>query len=291
MLKFSEYLNKNKEPESILSWDGSFASTRHLKKDSLKEHLIVEKLGDLVLQATGKVIHNTGIFSLTPQTTIHDHYKAYDKIHDHPKILPKKITNSHRQAIINYANTASIYSEGGHGSSHNINNYLRNRSGNHELKVLHHSHEKVKEGVEQLSSAFTPENTNRVGIQTFSGIPNHIGEQLEKSPIGSKHTLAGFTSTSTDYKIATEFANQYLDTSKTTGHLHMLVAHVEPGAGLSVVHHSPFNEDEILLHHGAHITYRGSETNTDDDGNTMTEHYITVHPTHKHLDEYEPYTE
>lgn len=309
MLKFSEYLNKN--PESILNWDGSFASNRHQEKESilswgsshselrnkkiqehqaqdqsiLTESQIIQHPDTNILEPTGLKIKDQG-----PPLDLIGKPSAifYDRIHKHPSIIPQQLTQSDQYAIKNYSFMPSE-SERGHGSSHNINNYLRNRSGFHDLKVLHHSPENVEKSVRRLSAAFTPENTNRTAIKTYSGIPTNIGEHLLQSPIGSKHTLAGFTSTSTDFTVANGYALCAMDQSH---HIkHFLVAHVEPGAGLSIVKHSPYDEDEILLHHGAHITYRGSEPNKDQYNNISYFHHITVHPTHKSLDDYEPYKE
>jgi hypothetical protein len=217
-----------------------------------------------------------------------DNGQYFDSVHGHPDIIPQKLTKDHLQSIKDYTHTSSDDPDGD-GSSKNINSYLRNRLSNDPNpphKVMHQNPDDVEFRTKQLTSVFTPENTNRKPVQVFSGIPPSIGKQLTDSKPGTKHTLAGATSTSTSRDTARGYGIDHARNERANiDHPHMLVCHVEPGAGLSLAHHSRFEENEMLLHPGAHVTYRGSEVT--DDGEHL--HHVTVHNTHKPLDEYPDY--
>lgn len=306
MIKFKDFIKKN-PIESILSWDGSFAAIRdkipesilswkssnqeakNLQNDSRDSKTSKDSDEDLteglvVAPKDKEWVEDTGSEKLNSIGA------KYDVVHDHPDIKPTALSKDHIEAIKHYTETKSVDKDGW-GSSHNLNAYLRNRSDSSNRpkhQTEHHEPEQVEKGVQRLSSAFTPKNTNNTPIRTYSGIPPSVGERLRKSKVGTRHTLAGFTSTSTSVSTAQEFAFQHAENEEEM-FPHMLICHVEKGAGLSLAHHSAHPEHEILLHHGAHITYRGSETDEDEDGNETHYHHVTVHPTHKPLEEYGPY--
>jgi hypothetical protein len=294
MIKFSDFV-KNDPKESYLNYDGSFAAIRNNKKESIlswpsshaeirsgnkhskksiKESIVPPPTDD-VLQHTHKIITTDG-------------YRSFDEIHDHPDIRPQKLSQEHLDSIKDYSQTKSEDPDGD-GSSKNLNGYLRNRLSNDPKtphKVTHQHPEDVEFRAKQLMSAFTPENTNRKPVQVFSGIPPSIGNKLRQSSVGAKHLLAGFTSTSTSRETARGFGVDHARAEdENIEHPHIMVCHVEPGAGLSIAKHSTFSENEILLHPGAHVTYRGSEFNHEG----IHLHHVTIHNTHKPLDEYPEY--
>lgn len=211
---------------------------------------------------------------------------TYDAdVHDHPDIKPAGLTPEHEQAIEEYTNMHQAK----HSSSSHMNNYLRNRAGEKDKYFgKAHTEEAVKGAIKRLSSAFTPENTNRRPVEVYTGVPEHIGNKFANSEPGSKRALAGFTSASTSRRTAHDFATGYNGYRNNEAHiLHMKLM---PGAGLSAVHHSEASEDEFILHHGAHVVYHGSEHHPNADGTTTHVHKITVYPSHKPLEKYGEYT-
>lgn len=265
---------RKKKHLPMLSWDSSFAERRN-KKKALKE--------------AAPVVSNK-------KTAIGKHEMM--GIEEHPDAaLPHTLSKEHEKAIVKYTSESSSGNEG-HASSGNMNAYLRNRAGDKTQKIIGKgTHPKVKEAVHRLSSAFTPENTNKKPIVTFSGVPKHIGEHFLKAEKGSQHALAGFTSTSTDHGHAIEFAHSYnYGLSKT---IHMIRFYVHKGAGLSTSYVKPenpkfsphehelnsFGEKEVILNHGAHVTYHGTEK-TKLEGSNVFVHHLEVHPHRTELHEY-----
>jgi hypothetical protein len=247
MIKFKDFIKKKKL--NVISWVG-----HHEIKKSIKENFFG---------------------------------KDYDKeFHDHPDVTPNGLTHSHITAINNFTSAGS-YSKTGHSSSRNINGYLRNKEGSkdNESAIFGHTKEDVHAAVKNLSSAFTPQNTNRKEIVVHSGVPEHIGKTLKQSGEGSQHHIAGFTSTSSSSEVAHNFARNYGGKEH-----HVIEYHVKPGAGLSVAQHSSIpDENEVILHHGAKITYHGSTASKNEKGIVTHVHKVTVHNEHKPLEEYGEY--
>lgn len=226
----------------------------------------------------------------------------YDKkFHDHPNVTPRNLTVAHLHAIGNYAMAKSRDVDDGHGSSSNVNNYLRNKEGAKDVGFIHHSEADVLKSVKTLSSAFTKENTNRDTITTHGGVPKHIGDMLmnrsrsgafDTKNVGKQYNLPGFTSTSSKKHTAKYFAESYSRAGGHVGEKHMVEYTIHPGSGLSIAKHSEFPENEVLLHHGAKVTYNGT-TQSDDprDGALVLTHSLTVHGPehHKPLSEYGSY--
>lgn len=211
--------------------------------------------------------------------------------HDDDSVKPKNITSEQSRAIVNYTSMKSADVECGHGSSKNVNGYLFNRMGHRSRCVEHHEPEDVLNSVKTLSSAFTKENTNRKPITTYGAIPKQYGNTLEKSKSGTIHRFPGFTSTSSDYRVAKDFAHMYADElPEDMRECHIVKYTVNPGAGLSVVRHSDYPEDEILIHHGTHVEY--SHTEDKDIHGTRTKiHHVTAHNKHIPLTEYGVYSD
>lgn len=278
MKTFKNYLlNKN---NFILSWDSGHAEQRD-------ENITEEVTNTTHEEVWGKhVVHKNNKYNKRDGCYNGD-------IHDHPDVKPKGLTN--RDSVIHYAETPSDHYNG-HGSSKNINGYLRNRMGDKKVGIIEHQTESVLDSVKKLSSNFTPENVNRKELTSYSGVPEHIGKKLEASKSGDIHHLAGFTSTSTAPHTAVHFAkNAAMETDNPHIH-HIIKFTVQSGAGMSIAHESSFGENEILLHHGAKTTYSHTEINHGRSDNLPDApkvethiHHVTVHPEHKNLDDYGSY--
>ena len=277
MTTFKKYLERNRTPmlTRILSWDSGFRDIESPVSEEKTERTNVDKWGSY--SNRGKKTNSQGA--------------TYDAgIHDHADVKPKRL--KHAPSVQHYTTTPSEDTHGA-GSSKNINGYLRNKMGDKTVGVLHHSHADVHEAIKKLSSNFTPENTNRKAVTTYSGIPDHIGDKLEKSKAGDIHHLAGFTSTSTATKTATDFATQSASIDSVR---HVIQFHVKPGAGLSVASKSKHPENEVLLHHGARIEYSHTVSNVGKShGGSRAKnietriHHVIVHPDHLKLDSYGSY--
>lgn len=192
-----------------------------------------------------------------------------DSIHFHPAIEAdfddeqKKIIRKHTS------------------SSKRTNRYL------HELQTgsLEEPNEYIEHDIKKLSSAFTPENTNRKPIITYSGIPYLLGRNFLDMPAKSKHTISRFTSTTTSRKEAIDYAKER-SLKYNKNDLHILKCYNKPGSGISVAPKSTYpEENEFLLHHGAHVTYIGS-TIDDDSERPVYTHHVIVHSTHTPIEEY-----
>ncbi len=292
MKTFKEYL---KEKKQILSWDSANAENRPSILSWDSGHTEVRDcVTDITEEVTYRTSEDAWSYSgdspndITKRNKKGATYTA--SIHDHPEVKAKRLKNV---AAIDAYTSASSNSVTGHGSSKNINGYLRNRLGDKSMHVETHSPEAVHKSVQALSSNFTKENTNRKAITTYSGVPSHIGKKLESSKAGDVHHLAGFTSTSTDRSVASDFANNH---AESIGIKHVVKFHVHPGAGLSVAAHSPYNENEVLLHHGAKTVYSHTVVNKGKVHHgeysfreEIHIHHVDVHPEHLPLSAYGSY--
>ena len=275
MKTFKEF-NKDKPPkipkkkESNLGWDSGHKEARDKKK--LKEDYNAQN-------------------SIGDDSHVTENGNPYNgHFHDDPDVKPQKLSETHKNAIHNYCSTPSDH-KSGHASSQNMNNYLRNRDGEKDKHVLHHNEKDVESSILKLSSAFWhKENTNKKPIETYGGIPHHIGEKLEKSGKGATHHLSGFTSTSSSQKTATDYGHGYKN-QHSKNPTHVIKYNIHPGAGLSAVHHSRWSENEVILHHGAKIKYSHTTKHDDGYGGDVKVHHVTVHPDHKKLSEYGKYDE
>lgn len=278
MLSFLDFINQKQItlPVSVLSWDGSFAAMR--KSISLQPGMTAFPVETNESSSVDIPLEHTG--TTVPHTD-------YDEIHTHPNIRPQNILPEHKVAIVHYVSTGSK-GKNGFAASSNMNNYLRNRMGDKTVGIKFDQPEgRVKDSVRELSKAFTPENTNKQSVISYTGVPPKIGHQLARSARGSTHHLPGFTSTSTDFNHAEDYGQSSSRRHNDPHNAHVIQCHVLPGAGLSVATHSNYeDENEIVLHHGAKVTYNGTNQRTAPDGSTTHIHHVTVHPEHVNLDDY-----
>jgi hypothetical protein len=185
-------------------------------------------------------------------------------VHEHPSIMPTSITPEDTKAIKYYC---SPFNNSPSASTH-MNNYLRNRSGDNSASItqmkMHKDTKKddskFREAVNNLANSFTPENTNRIPLITYGGIPKKIGEKIGGLNGGEFH-IPGFTSTSTDFSTAHAFAKSYTAEDKrnfgeTDGIPHVVRYHIqagnkdEAGPARTFAIHSGCDEEEVGLNHG-----------------------------------------
>ena len=234
----------------------------------------------------------------------------YHELHDHPDFKPQALSERHMLALRGYSEGEKHGSMGYMGSP-NVNAYLRNRAGEKDKQIWpgvaaqrgvygkspsDADVSKVKKAVRRLSSVFTKENTNKITATVYGGVPASIGQKLMAAGPNSHHHIAGFTSTSTDESTGEKYSREhaYNDEAKD---LHMIVYHLQPHTAVSVVHHSSFSENEMLLHHGAHIEYHHTEEEPADNRywkigkyDKFYTHHVTVHPDSKSLSKYGKYS-
>jgi hypothetical protein len=293
MLSYGSSFREVPEKESVLSWDSSFGEARPKPSEtSPKKPTKVNE--DAIKKGTSSDWEMTTLMDYEHHLNSNSQGATYNgSIHHHQDYEPQHLTDSHKESIKHYVQTPSEHQEGhqeGHSSSSNMNGYLRNLSGEKKQGIVGgHEPEEVRRSIKKFSFAFTPENTNRKPVTTYGGVPEHIGRKLATSKVGSKHTLAGFTSTSTSKATAKSYGESYKPFKghgRREGATHVVQYHVEPGAGLSVAPHSKYSENEFTLHHGAHVTYNGSERHRDENGQGIIVHHLTVHNTHKPVDDY-----
>lgn len=209
------------------------------------------------------------------------------KIHDHPDFASNITSKEHSNAIRKFTEGHFDHPQG----SGAINSYLRNRTGEASSKGIHHS---LKEGdvhkaVKTLSSAFTKEHTNKKPMATFGAVPPHTAKFMARKGHGGVTALGGFVSTSTDSAVAHKFSGMHYGTKGTDESPHHVVRyHLPEHTGLSAVHHSPHEENEVILHHGSKATYMGGKK-IYHDGEAVHLHDVMVHPDTNPLEKYPPY--
>lgn len=302
MKTFKEFFANTKEPISWLSWDGSHAairdkvklpkeswlnydgSFRAIRKSSLKEE-------ELTSNIRWSQWNNSYMKPGSQGTTTNKKGKYYDKIHDDSQIVPND-SEDEVPSIGHYCSTESKDSKNGHCSSANVNNHLRHLAGQPVSEggegsqgiVGGHSPDKVRDAIRDLSATFKG-NTNRKPLKVFAGIPKHIGEKIEASGQGAVHRNPGFLSTSTEQGMGLDYATQYAEKDHVDTH-HVVQLHLHPGAGRSVVHHSRFEENEVLVHHGAKMVYSHTENHETPSGHPLKLHHLEVFPDHEKLENY-----
>lgn len=212
------------------------------------------------------------------------HGVYHHAIHTHPEVGPTVVRDNDRQAIDRYTGSYSA----------TINGYLRYRAGDRSYGQHPGNGERVhkdtEEKIKNLSNVFSKGNTNRIPMHTWSGVPAHVGTDLMNSSIGSYHHIAGFTSTSTHKSTANSFAVGHAGSGDSDRHI--IHYKVQKGAGLSVAAHSAYDENEVILHHGAQIKYRGTTVYHPKDDSTLSHkvhvHHVTVYPKSLPLSKYGP---
>ncbi len=269
---FGEIRKNKKLPDNpFLDWKSSFGEIR---KKSIKEE-IEERLKH-VGNKVGPMI-----------STVDD--DRYDEIHEHPDIKSRTgFNDDERKSIFDYSEASKWDSERGHASSSNMNEYLRHRMGNFASKIIgDHAEEKVKSSIAKLRTIFRPEHTNRKPIETYTGVPQHVGEKLNNMEPGQHTHFPGFTSSSTHIGVGASFAEGFYNQNFGSPPPHVIKFHVHPGAGVSIAPHSYYKaEDEILLNHGSKVVHTGKRTRMNIGGVDCIVHHMEVHPETMSLDQY-----
>lgn len=185
----------------------------------------------------------------------HHNFDWYDdEVQDlhHDKDI-KKTGSFDKESIRTFTSGKS----GKKNSSEDLNSYLRDL---HE--GLTKKNETKHKAVRKLVSNFTPENTNRVKLHhLYSGIPQHIGEEIMQSEKKSVHVTPGVQSFTSQLGVASEFAEGYPENDFENG-IHIIHAKtMHPGVGMTVANesHHP-HENEIITRPGNHAIYHGTET-------------------------------
>lgn len=281
MKSFKEFFTNTKEPTQWLNWNGDFSSIR---KEPLNEE-------ELTPNVRWNHFSGTRMKPGSKDTRLSNKGKYYDKIHDDSQIVPND-SDDEVPSISHYCSTESKDSKNGHCSSANVNNHLRHlagqkvsEGGEHTQGIVGgHSPEKVQQAIRDLSATFKG-NTNRKPVKVYAGIPKHIGEKIQSSDKGTVHRNPGFLSTSTEEGQALDYASQYAEKDDTDIH-HVVQLHLHPGAGRSAVHHSRFEENEVLVHHGAKMVYSHTEDHETPSGHPLKVHHLEVFPDHEPMEKY-----
>lgn len=285
MKTFKELLQDTEIP--WLDWDASHASFRHLVKPINEDSI------------PWKEWSNT---TLNTNPVFNKHNSSYDSnFHDHPDIIPQDHDTT-VPAINHYSSATTFNPTIGHATSTNINGHLRYLSGvKHKSNLLQLNHgisgdfspTKVQEAIRSLSDTFTPENTNRIPVQVYAGIPPHIAKTLDKSKVGSIHYNPGFQSTTSNPKIAVEYAKVHniyeTDKDDPTAQKHIIHYYAHPGSIRSIAHHSQYSENESLINHGTKMEYQGSINTTTQDGTPLKIYRMVVHNDRIPLEKYKKY--
>ena len=300
MKSFKEFFTNTKEPISWLNWDSSHMAirdkvklpkTNYLNYDGSFAAIRKEPLKEEELTPNVRWNTWTGSRMKHSNATKNNKNAFYEKIHDDPQVVPND-TDDVVPPINHYCRTPSNDRYGGHASSSNVNNHLRHlagqkvsEGGEHTQGIIGgHSQEKVQQAIRDLSATFKG-NTNRKPIKVYAGIPKHIGEKIQSSDKGTVHRNPGFLSTSTEEGQAMDYASQYAEKDNVGTH-HVVQLHLHPGSGRSVAHHSNFEENEVLVHHGAKMVYSHTEDHETPSGHPLKVHHLEVFPDHEPLENY-----
>jgi hypothetical protein len=278
-IKLSPPKTKRK-PEPFLSWDGSFSSNRGTIDDKTfnsmygdaGEPINEEMAGDFFLgnRKPAKWYNpevNPNDYKEADQTaTIYDSNNGttFHAIHGSRDVRPQNLSEAQSKAVVDYCSASS--KETPNSSAPVMNAVLRLRSGDNTTRKPHTHDDLVKDdsevtrNIEKLANTFTPENTNRIKIKSYAGIPQRIGERIDKNP-GGKFHMAAFTSSSTRPQTALTFAMGYRkqpkkynpDADTAPVEHHMMVLHHDEGDGvktagasMSVAYKSPYIENEVV---------------------------------------------
>jgi hypothetical protein len=152
-----------------------------------------------------------------------------------------------------------------------MNSYIKNQHGHFCKTIGSHTDYDIENSIEKLKSAFTPENTNKKIINTTGAILRHHGEDLEEH---GQVKLHGFTSTSSSEDVADNHCQRYKIQNTENGirHDHIVDYKVHPGCGLSVVQHSDYIENEVLLKPG--VTMKRISTQLHE---LSPNHFVKIH--------------
>lgn len=220
---------------------------------------------------------------------------GYDKIHDHPDIKAKKIGTFNIQHYLKPHTNNSVLANRYLDQLYNNDNPQVDET---DIDEKNNRVEGLTKHIKNLSKLFTPDNTNKKPIITYSGIPTRIGEKLLNSKKNSKHTFGRFVSVSTAFRTAYNFG---IDHRKNNKDVHILKSYSTPGSLLSIAKYSPYpSENELITNHGAHVIYHyttKNDTHDKEDTDYINNyykkpdkeiyiHHVTILPTNTPLEKY-----
>lgn len=178
----------------------------------------------------------------------------------------EKLTPQQRKILYDY--TKNTY--------HQINRHLRSKYGVEDLipveKFKEYDPADIEDKIGIISSAFTPENTNRNSTTVYTGIIPSFGKKLIDN-IGKTMNFAGFTSTSLDRSTGLNFGEFYADDREN---IYVIKCICPPHTILDIrtVSKNP-SEEEQLINHGAKFKVLGYDIDTKTYPNTKI-HEIRV---------------
>lgn len=296
MIKFKDWLRKIpsvKEVPFLPYWDGSFSGSRSKKPTSEIPFLphwdgsfasirqkIANKLRGQVDEAAKATVPFMGVSYQPPKLPNERPWKdltktesawskqagkkvrnkyggSHSKIHLHPDYKLNSVNEDQREALEGYTM----------GDSGSINSHLRETAKGSKtgMSWRKSAHKQAK----HLYSLFTPENTNKQELHTYSGVPHEgIGEHLLTMKPGDESHTPNFMSSSHDPSIARLFASGHYDYDNDNEYgsnprhiihwIHSKPKHSKvPGTAISAGADSEHDEEEFITAPGAHATYEG----------------------------------
>lgn len=252
---FEEFTNG----EAIHHYKSSFAEIRDNKKKRLDT---TANSGEVLATEKKEILKHTGTATKNPRGF------AVDSVHSHPDIKPTALSDIHIKAIKNYTtspreNFSDFTPTPGH-NSRAMNSYLRDgEAGNRKPSYEGQNYDTIRTGIRNLTSAFTPENTNRAPIHVFTGVPASIGRGIASSNALSTHKMPGFTSYTTDKNKAIDFAEIHNEEAKEDldEPRHVIKVMARPSTLLSAAYHSHASdsENELIAKPGSFLMYHSSD--------------------------------
>lgn len=261
MKTFKQFLDKPSEKFLDLP---SFAEIRHLKPKP-------KPLDILDLPAFSEIRHqNKNLQKESQERPIEAASDNHAEFHNHPDIKPRRPLDPEEVSHVKgYTSARSASPYRGFKSSLVMNNQLRIKAGQELLNPFHRQHDeaKVDEAINNLSGTIRHSDiTNRKPVRVYAGIPREISTKIHGLKVGEQLLIPGFSSTSSDKKVAERFSRQYGGPSPL--YAHVLNLHCEPGSGMSVAHDENLTdyplEKEFLLDHGA--TFEKTKESEHDNG-------------------------
>lgn len=134
---------------------------------------------------------------------------------------------------------------------------------------------KVQQHSKLLMDSIRPKRTNKQFIHLYSGIPYAAGRQFLHDREGTEYYLNKFISSSTSKNVATKFAIAH--PKANPNETHVICFEAPSNSGMSVVRHSRFDENEVMIPPGTHMTYHGHTPETKYGQITYT-HHVVIDP-------------
>lgn len=314
MIKFKDWLRKIpavKEVPFLPYWDGSFSGSRPQEPTSeipflphwdgsfasIRQKLMKKLKGNVSEAAKAKSVPFMGVSFQPPKLPNERPWKdltgpesawkkqagkkvtneyggKHTNIHLHPDYKLNTVNEDQRKALQDYT----------YGKSESINKHLRETAKGSKtgMSWRKSTHKQAK----HLYSLFTPENTNKQELHTYSGVPHEgIGEHLLTMKPGDESHTPNFMSSSHNPAVARRFAedaDEYGDSSSPRHIIHWIHSKPKhskvPGTVISAGADSEHDEEEFITAPGAHATYEGVTSHRSPGGDVYHVHHIRLNP-------------